>query len=341
MERFRDGELIILIGAGCSADAGIPTSFKMNKNLEDLIQHDSQWRQFKELYYFLKSSILYADGIGGVYENRFDIERLVNVLNELQKKENSILYPFIGSWNPRLLELAGYDFKILKEFKEKILETLKDWVQLEDYSNALYYENFFRLQYECNFSLRIFSLNYDLCFEKNLPGSKDLERGFGDNKVWDWRRFERSEHYEPNIYLYKLHGSIDWERRESEGNIVKEVDKIPKIPDLIFGTNYKLQYIDPYLFYAYELRKFSLEAKLILTIGYSFRDEHINGILFQALKADKERKIMIVSPGADKIKQRLTSNDETKNQIHSKNQGAKKFLEDISIDELVSNINNY
>ena len=30
-----------------------------------------------------------------------------------------------------------------------------------------------------------------------------------------------------------------------------------------------MQYIDPYLFYAYELRRYSLEAKII-AIGYSF-----------------------------------------------------------------------
>jgi hypothetical protein len=59
-----------------------------------------------------------------------------------------------------------------------------------------------------------------------------------------------------------------------------------------------MQYIDPYLFYAYELRRCSLEAKIILAIGYSFRDEHINGIITQALRNDPSRVLLAVSPNA-------------------------------------------
>ncbi len=59
-----------------------------------------------------------------------------------------------------------------------------------------------------------------------------------------------------------------------------------------------MQYIDPYLFYAYELRRYSLEAKIILAIGYSFRDEYINGIITQALRHDRSRVLLAVSPSA-------------------------------------------
>jgi hypothetical protein len=48
---------------------------------------------------------------------------------------------------------------------------------------------------------------------------------------------------------------------------------------IIFGPKYKLQYVDPFLFLVYQLRRLSLEAKLILVVGYGFADEHINGIL--------------------------------------------------------------
>jgi SIR2-like domain len=59
-----------------------------------------------------------------------------------------------------------------------------------------------------------------------------------------------------------------------------------------------MQDIDPYSFYAYELRRYSLEAKIILAIGYSFRDEHINGIITQALRHDRSRVLLAVSPSA-------------------------------------------
>jgi hypothetical protein len=295
---FRENELLILIGAGCSADAGIPTSKQMIQDLERLLG-EAKWTTYRDLYHYVRSSILYGDGIKGDFGNNIDIERLVSVLQEIEKKESGVLFPFIGSWNQKLPELAGHNFMTIKEFREKILAQLKKWVCLDDYRSAAYYSKFFELSAQYNFPLRVFSLNYDLCVEKNVPPEKEIERGFDSStKTWDWRRFEAKEEYEPAIYLYKLHGSIDWKRDKSRGNVLKEVDAVPDEPDLIFGVDYKMQYVDPYLFYAYELRKYSLDTKLILVIGYSFGDEHINGILKQALQHDKNRKMVLVSPEA-------------------------------------------
>jgi hypothetical protein len=326
---FKDIDIVILIGAGCSMEAGIPTSKKMVEELEELLEN--KWEEYLEFYHFIKSAILYSDGIKGNYTNDFDIERLVIVLSELEKKESCILYPFVGSWNPRLIEIAGYDFGIIRKFKQKILEQLKDWVTLRDYKSADYYRRFFDFQSELNHLLRIFSLNYDLCLEKNKPHDKDLERGFDpQTKTWDWRRFYRRDEYEPFIYLYKLHGSIDWERDPQSEDII-ESDKTPDIPDLIFGTDYKMQYIDPYLFHAYELRKYSLESSIILTIGYSFRDEHINKILERALLSRKGIKAIIVSPTAKKVADRFPK---IRNRLIPIEKKAKDFLNELSTDFL-------
>ncbi len=332
---FREDEIIILIGAGCSADAGIPTSTQMVKKVENLIKNNREWEKYIDIFNYVKSAILYVDGIKGSFGNNFDIERLVNVLGELEKKENSILYPFIGSWSPRLLEIAGYDFGIIREFKQKILKELTKWVRKSNY-----YRKFFEFAREYTYPLRIFSLNYDICIEKNKPSGIDLERGFDpETKTWDWRRFERSEVYEPAIYLYKLHGSIDWKRDKKEGNILKEVDRIPEEPDLIFGTDYKMQYVDPYLFYAYEFRKYSLEARVIIIIGYSFGDEHINSILKQALDNRNDRKLLIVSPRIDEdyIVSRLHCND--KKQVIVVNKRASEFLNELHIETLENWLN--
>lgn len=325
---FRENDIIFLIGAGCSADAGIPTSKQMIQKLEKLLSSSQDWNTYRDLYHCVKSSIFYADGIKGNFGNNLDIERLVNVLGELAKKQDSPLYPFIGNWNPRLLEIAGHDFGIIESFKKKILERLKSWVRLKDYREAAYYQKFFEFASDYNFSLRVFSLNYDLCFERNEPRDKEIERGFDPTKrSWDWRRFEAREEYQPAIYLYKFHGSIDWERYKEEGNILKEVESIPDEPDLIFGTDYKMQYIDPYLFYAYELRKYSLETQLILVIGYSFGDEHINGILKQALEANRDTKLILVSPHIQKEDIRDKLQHRKDKQIIIVNKRAKEFID--------------
>ena len=89
---FREKDLIILIGAGCSADADVPTSKTMIKSLHDSLENKRDWRRFKNLYYYIKSSIHYVDGIKGKFDDYLDIERLVNVLGELEKKDDCILF---------------------------------------------------------------------------------------------------------------------------------------------------------------------------------------------------------------------------------------------------------
>ncbi|HOQ33356.1 MAG TPA: hypothetical protein PLA12_12715 [Candidatus Hydrogenedens sp.] len=167
MTNIKENDIIILIGAGCSKEAGIPTSLDMIKEIEHLIIEEDDWKKYKELYYFLKSSILYADGLRGNYEENLNIERLVHTLNELEKKEEHPIFPFIGSWNSKVVELCGNNFDEIKKFKKIILDKLKNWVTLDDYSKANYYQYFFEFQKQLEFPLRIFSLNYDLCLEKN------------------------------------------------------------------------------------------------------------------------------------------------------------------------------
>jgi len=346
MTNIKENDIIILIGAGCSKEAGIPTSLDMIKEIEHLIIKDDNWKKYKELYYFLKSSILYADGLKGNYEENLNIERLVNTLKELEKKEEHPIFPFIGSWNSKVVELCGNNFDIVREFKIKILDKLKTWVTLDDYKKAGYYQNFFEFQRNLNFALRIFSLNYDLCLEKNNVNSNIVELGFDEQRKWQWQRFEKNENFPVNIYLYKMHGSINWKR--DENGFLTFSDEVNQIlePDLIFGTNYKLQYIDPYLFYAYEFRKYSLESILIITIGYSFSDDHINGIIGQAIRSQTTKKLLVNlyeenNKDEEKIKNVIAKKINSKpEQIFLKNQKASEFLKGLLNEEALVNFFN-
>lgn len=338
--KFRKEDIIFLLGAGCSKDAGIATSEDMIKNIEQLIQHDSDWKKFEYLYNYIKSAILYSDGIRGIFDSRINIERLVNALSELSNREENTIYPFIGNWNTKLIELAGDEFKNIKSFKQKIFEKLKKWVTLKDYRCASYYSKMINFRKSCDFYIRIFSLNYDLCLEKN-KGDSYIELGFNeDTRKWDWNRFQPSENLSPDFYLYKMHGSIEW-KRDDNGNLTysEEVGHIEE-HNIIFGTNYKLQYIDPYLFYAYEFRHYSLIAKLIITIGYSFGDDHINGIMGQSLKNDPNQILLCVLLGKEdeekpRIQGKLGLRDSS--QIVLKNMTAKKFMEEeLTIEKLQS-----
>ncbi len=285
---FRDNGIVILLGAGASKDANIPTSMDMIKDIEKWIfdgkrVDGTEWGEFRDLYCCIRSAIYYSDGIHGKFDGKvnYNIEKLVNTLRELEERENHAIYPFVGGWNIKLVEVAGASFTNIKKFREAIVDQLKAWVTISNYDAADYYKKLFTFQDEYGFPLRVFTLNYDLCVEKHR-NSAVLERGFDENRRWEWRRFEYNENIPVDIYLYKMHGSIDWER-DGDSNLTWS-DEIAKVAvsDLIFGTNYKLQYVDPYLFFAYEFRRHTLDSQLILTIGYGFGDDHINGIIGQA-----------------------------------------------------------
>ena len=339
MNNFREDDILILIGAGCSKEAGIPTSIDMVEEIEKSIESNEEWKEFKELYHFIKSCIIYADGLQAKYGEPFNIERLVNTLYELEKKEEHPIFPFIGSWNSKVIELCGHDFKKIKDLKKKIIEKLRDWVTLEDYSEARYYKYIIEFSRQLEFPLRLFSLNYDLCLEKNNQDCH-VELGFDENRKWQWQRFEKNENIPVNIYLYKMHGSINWKRKDGFLTFSDEVSQIEE-PDLIFGTNYKLQYVDPYLFFAYEFRKYSLEARLMITIGYGYSDEHINGIIGQALRHKEDMRV-IANIYNDKDKGEIKENILKKigvnnpSQLIVENIKASNFLESkLNLKELV------
>lgn len=342
MYQFRQNEVILLLGAGASKDAHIPHSTDMVRKVEALIENE--WEQYRTLYNYIKSSVYYADGIRGRFEAdvNYNIERIVNTLEELAKKEEHPLYPFVGAWNPTLLEVAGDNFGQLHAFRREIVKRLRNkWITLEYKEHADYYQGLLTFQSQYEYPLRVFSLNYDLCVESQCE-EDFLERGF-EGKFWDWKRFGLNER---NIYLHKLHGSTDWVREKDKLTYKNDPAQIDHDQvEIIFGTTYKLQYVDPFLFFAYELRKWTLsEAKLIVSIGYGFGDDHINGILAQALNSNEDKMLLSVAPinhSKEKMAERIANKLDVNlpNQIKCCDSTAADFLSNkLSIEYLAEEI---
>jgi|GEM_PF-421719 len=294
-----ENNVLFLIGAGCSAESKVKVANQMVNDIENFVRNKDEWKKYKELYYYLKSSILYSDGILGNFTTTLNIEKLVVIINELAKKELNIAYPFIGNWNTRLLDVAGDNFQNIEQFGKEIKKQLFEWINIGDYSHASYYRGFANFKTEIGYPIRIFSFNYDVCIEQTID-ELSMELGFDpQDKEWKYTNFDFNENKDIGIYLYKLHGSIDWKRDKHNGNIlIKQANPITEA-ELIFGTNDKLSSVDPYLFYVFEFRKYSLmdECKIIVVIGYSFGDDYMNKLIAQALSASQNRKLLIVDSG--------------------------------------------
>ncbi len=295
---LRDDSVIFLLGAGASVDAGIKHAQQMTEDIETKVLDGGELEKYKDIYYYLKSSIIYQRGlIGDFSSNGTNIEDLLSVLSEINLKHQNTLYPFIGSWNVHLLKVSGEDFERASDLESEIRKQLFKWINIRSYDNANYFSKFIKFADELGSALRIFTLNYDLCVEHAIEKNA-LELGFNEYRQWEWSRFEQNENTETQVYLYKLHGSIDWLRDEKKGHILTKCDSPQENSDLIFGTTAKLSSRDPYLFYVHELRKYSLQDQLrvIVTIGYSYSDGYINSLVGQAISRNENAIVLSVAP---------------------------------------------
>lgn len=320
---FKEREIIMLLGAGTSVEAGIPHSNKMISELESLVRSDEKdWSDLHDLYFYIRGTFEYGNALRKISnpknpETYYNIESLYVALDELSKRDEHSLFPYIGAWNPKLSDVAGNKFENVKELKQKIYNKIRDWVGVTQREKVAYYENIFDFRKEYESSIRIFSMNYDLCVEKawknwlskNRTDEIELERGFHPatpddvekSRCWDWKRLDESQNpYEKQpVFLYKLHGSIDW-KKEGEKTKFEDEDSWSNIKleesVFIFGETNKLHYNDPFFYLFQEFRKWTLSSKLIISLGYSFGDPHINNVVRQSLLDNPERKLLVISP---------------------------------------------
>lgn len=303
---IREDSIIFLLGAGASVDAGIMHARQMTDDIEHKVKDHTDFKPFKDLYNYLKSSIIYQRGLEGkFYDHNVTIEDLLNALSDLNQKHQNKLYPFIGSWNIHLLNVAGKDFENISKLDQNIRHQLFSWLNITRYDDSYYFKGLGNFAKETGSPIRIFTLNYDLCVEKALEKHRfKIELGFDDVGTWEATRFDRNNNNDnttdTEIYLYKLHGSIDWIREKDNGNTLRKCDTPQAEPELIFGSTTKLNSLDPYLFYVHEFRKYSLlePLRLIVAIGYSFSDDYINRLIGQALSKNKFARVLVVSPNA-------------------------------------------
>ena len=295
-KQFGEDKIIILLGAGASCDAGMRNSIQMISDIENLLK--GEWSNFKDLYNYIQSSHYHLERIKGVEPKMimFNIENLVGLLNVIINiaKKNVDVYPFIGSWEKELLVVAGQKLELAVKFKAEILGKLKNnWLSPDDFKRkSAYYKKLKETGY--TMPLRIFSLNYDMCVEENL-GIENIERGFSEEKIWDYRRYDPSQEQEINYFLYKLHGSLDWKRNPQKqltySDSISSID--PLNMEIIFGIQNKLQSYDPYLFYFYSFREACIRSELIVISGYGFFDQHINDNLKSAIQLDPNKRLLI------------------------------------------------
>lgn len=257
-------QVIFLLGAGASVDAGMPTVAQLTKELRCQLP-------------LFDTIATYDPAINDNYERFFGwLMLLRRVQMDPFRKAIQI------KMEPSLATTAG---ELAFVIKRPVYEILRAHQSEASYGPG-YFAGLRRFLPERG-RLKVFTLNYDLCVEDACrSASIDLTTGFRkDTKRWDSSVFQSQN---PGINLYKLHGSLSWVLDKLDNNcpdrslIETDTGHTDKEPELILGPGPKLQSDEPFLTLYYEFRKALQSTKLCVVIGYSFGDAHINDALSEA-----------------------------------------------------------
>ena len=149
-------------------------------------------------------------------------------------------------------------------------------------------------------AVEIFTTNYDLLMEEAL---EDLEIPYYDGFVGSRRSFFDLRAVEDNLIpthwsrIWKIHGSINWYQENVAGQ--KKVYRSSEIKKdashLIYPSHLKYEESRkmPYLALIDQLNRFiRKKSSLLILSGYSFRDEHLNDTIANALKANPTAMVL-------------------------------------------------
>ena len=338
--------LSFLLGSGCSSykiegqEIGIPTmapmaqefyglsNFEKNKEwLLSKLKIDVEDKNFeKNLEAFLSvlhSLSFYHSKINNkADEEAQKINQVINEADEEARKINQVIK-------------EARNFILEKCLNEENIKNKRDNELLE------VYKTFYKKLLTRNSTLprlNIFTTNYDLYSERAMDSlGIHYANGFtgGISKyfnptIFNYALAEKMDLSQSKwnvidnfFYLYKIHGSVNWVENNDEGKLFK----IQEIQDPTFNTlkdkktvmihptplKYNASLGSPYsdLFREFQ-KKLMQNNNILVTIGYSFSDEHINNLIFQAFTIPSFRLIIIGSEKQSETIEKLYNLDDSR-----------------------------
>lgn len=154
--------------------------------------------------------------------------------------------------------------------------------------------------------LKVFTTNYDMCFE---TASSELGMMLVDgfsytrNRRFDGRYFnydvvrrdnENHEFVEGVFQIFKLHGSVSWER--ADGEIFESFGVSPENVALIYPAKGKYQqaFIQPHLeLFSRFIEVLRVPNSCLLVSGFGFNDDHLAEPIVSAIKSNPSLKLII------------------------------------------------
>ncbi|PWE00016.1 SIR2 family protein [Marinilabilia rubra] len=207
-------------------------------------------------------------------------------------------------------------FKLYNHFLSLIARRIEEYSytihENSNLNNSLI--QFIRFLNSKNTKIRIYTTNYDRLLQKTLGNQCKVFDGFSDNSgddYYEYYSYQPQRIYEDsdNITYYNLHGSLCWDKDmilPNRGNnfycypnqtfpgiswpTLEQVNPGQTLisSNIITGYN-KVQRVslEPINYFNYAFMRDCLDSELLISIGYSFNDIHINRVLKTILNKPK------------------------------------------------------
>src|SRR5688572_15169140 len=131
--------LLFLLGAGASKDAGLPLAVEITNKITADIERN--YPCLMPLMRFVHGGICFGRGCSGKVPNDpVNVEEFLMACQDLSRRSSSSLYPFVASWHERLTDLsrlpaeiadsnAGNAFDFVSGYSK---QRLREWLTIGD-----------------------------------------------------------------------------------------------------------------------------------------------------------------------------------------------------------------
>ena len=224
-----------------------------------------------------------------------------NLKSAFQSKANNLANAIKGLVDARAGRGTGRVYGLLQQ---EMVSKLCGQVYVDDATRVRYLYPLVH-KTKSQGSMVIGSLNYDRTIEMACEvNSVGCQTG-----IDEWSKSRVFPEVSSGVKLLKMHGSIDWET-ETDARIppwrlpsarVVQVSDIPdrrrRHPVIVFGGREKLRADGPFLDLLREWEAQLEKADVLLIVGYSFRDNHINETIRRWINGSDTRHLFVVDPG--------------------------------------------
>lgn len=300
--------LLILTGAGSSMGVGGNSMYQLWDKAERSYYIDEKEDEDTKEKVIIESDFkALCTKLNFIYETK-NLESLLSKIEGVIKFQEDLEVELKDSSKKRISEFKNEIFELI--VKECTIPT----PSIDNFPHKIFLDKILQRKLT-NPRVKLFTLNYDTLFEDAARLSNAiLIDGFSytfprtfSGRFFDYdivqregsKLKEEDNFVQRVLHLHKLHGSINWTRNGEKNEVTMESK--PEIPLMVYPreSKYEDSYEQPFFEMMARFQRNLRQSNdtLLICIGYSFNDKHINSAIEEALNQNPGFRLAIIDPG--------------------------------------------